>query len=313
VISLVTLDEARAAAARIRGHVRRTPVIEWNGLALKLEYLQHGGSFKARGACNRLLAARADELGAGVVTASGGNHGLGVAYAAGRVGVPATVFLPDNAPASTERRLRAVGTRVERGGRAWDDAWARAAAHAAESGALLVHPFEDPEVIAGQATIGLELDEQLASIDVVVVAVGGGGLIAGVAAALRALRPSVRVIGVEPRGAPSMKDALAAGRLIELPEVKTIAGTLAPRAIGPRTLAHATALVEEVVLVEDQELFGAMRLLWDELRILVEPAGAATVAALQAGRVRLDGGRAVALVCGANLDADLAAAVVGGA
>src|SRR5262249_16889282 len=155
-------------------------------------------------AFNRLLSADAGELAGGVVTASGGNHGLGVAYAAARLGVPATVFLPERAPASSERRLRDLGAEVVRGGAAWDDAWERAAAHARERRALLVHPFEDPEVIAGQGTIGLELG----AVDLAVVAVGGGGLIAGVGLALKALDPRVRVIGVEPTGATSMKESL---------------------------------------------------------------------------------------------------------
>jgi threonine dehydratase len=200
---------------------------------------------------------------------------------------------------------------VIRHGKSWDDAWRRAVDHLSGQPGLLVHPFEDRDVIAGQGTVGLELAEQVPDVDLVVVAVGGGGLISGVALALRALKPSVRVVGVEPTGATSMKDSMAAGRVITLDSVKTIAGTLAPRAIGPNTLAICREHVSEVVLVEDDELRAAMRQLWSELRILVEPAGAAAVAALQSGRVALDGARSIAvLVCGANLDAELAAAAL---
>jgi threonine dehydratase len=311
-LDFLALDDVRAARERIAPHVRVTPVVRWRDeVWLKLEQLQMAGSFKARGACNRVFAADAATLARGVVTASGGNHGLGVAYAAGRRGVAATIYLPERAPQSTERRLGEMGAHVERHGRDWDDAWAVAEAHAQKSGALLVHPFEDPEVIAGQGTIGLELLEQLAQLDVVVVAIGGGGLIGGIAFVLKTLAPAVRVVGVEPTGATAMKDSVAAGRLVALPRVETIAGTLAPRAVGPRTLALASRYVDEIVLVTDAELKGAMKMLWSELRVLVEPAGAAAVAAVAGGHVDVRGKRAAVLVCGANLDTALASEALG--
>jgi threonine dehydratase len=318
---LLPLDDITAARARIAPHVRVTPVIAWDPpelpvkVTLKLEYLQVGGSFKARGACNRLLCeqqAGASRLAAGVVTASGGNHGVGVAYAASRVGVPATVFLPETAPMTTERRLLAMGARVVRGGAAWDDAWASALEYEKTTGALAVHPFEDLDVLAGQATVGVELHEQAPHVDVVVVAIGGGGLIAGVASALAQLSPGVRVLGVEPEGAPSMLESVRAGRVVPLAAVRTIAGTLAPRAVGPNTLSVARELVRGIALVSDAEMIAAMQRLWDDLRILVEPAGAAAVAALLGGHIDLSGASEVgALVCGANVDAALAARVVG--
>jgi threonine dehydratase len=311
-IDFVSLDDVRAARERIAPHVRVTPVVRWrDDVWLKLEQLQMGGSFKARGACNRVFAASAGQLAHGVVTASGGNHGLGVAYAATRRGVPSTIYLPERAPQSTERRLRELGARVERHGRDWDDAWAVADRHAQQSGALLVHPFEDPEVIAGQGTIGLELVEQLERFDVVVVAIGGGGLIGGIALTLKALLPSVRVVGVEPTGATAMKDSMAAGRLVSLERVETIAGTLAPRNVGPHTLALASRFVDEVVLVSDDEMKGAMKTLWSEARVLVEPAGAAAVAAVAGGQADARGKRVAVLVCGANLDTALAAEALG--
>jgi len=204
-----------------------------------------------------------------------------------------------------------MGVRVERHGRDWDDAWAVATAHARDSGALVVHPFEDPEVIAGQGTIGLELLEELGRFDVVVVAIGGGGLIGGIAFVLKALAPAVRVVGVEPTGATAMKDSIAAGRLVTLDRVDTVAGTLAPRAVGPRTLALAARHVDEIVLVRDEEMKAAMRMLWSELRVLVEPAGAAAVAAIAGGHVDARGKRVAVLVCGANLDTALAAEALG--
>ncbi len=314
----VSMDDVRQAAMRIAPHVRRTPSLGWTcrtvaggapldgvRVTLKLEHLQVGGSFKARGAVNRIAAAPAGEVEHGVVTASGGNHGIGVAYAAARFGAKATVFLPESAPPSSERTLQALGAETVRHGAAWDDAWRAAVKRAEKKKRLLVHPFEDPAVIAGQGTVGLELLEDAPDLDTVVVAVGGGGLIAGVALAVKAARPTARVIGVEPTGATSMRDSLAAGRVVELPSVRTIAGTLAPRSIGPVTLAMARALVDEIVLVTDDELRAAQRLLWDELRLLVEPAGAATMAALAYGKIpKILGNHVGVLVCGANLGVD---------
>ncbi|MEP7125127.1 MAG: threonine/serine dehydratase [Byssovorax sp.] len=313
----LSLPDFEAARARIAGQVRVTPVIAWDPMeiaarvTLKLEHLQIGGSFKVRGALSRLLVEEPARLARGVVTASGGNHGIGVAYAAARVGAKAVVFLPESAPAATERRLATLGAEAIRGGRAWDDAWLAALDHAERTGALAVHPFEDPLVIAGQGTVGLELLDQAPDLDAVLVAIGGGGLIAGVAASIHARAPGVRVVGVEPEGAASMSVSLRAGRVTPLDEVRTIAGTLAPRSVGPNTLAIVTREAVEVVLVSDDELRAAMRRLWDDLRILVEPAGAAAVAALLSGRAPLGDARHVAiLVCGANLDATLAAEVV---
>ena len=308
---MITLADVHAARERIAPHVRKTPVLHWrDDCWLKLEQLQHSGSFKARGACNRLFAVGDEVLRAGVVTASGGNHGLGCAWAARERGTQATVYLPERAPQSTVTRLVELGATVTRHGRDWDDAWTVAVEHAQRTGALLVHPFEDDEVIAGQGTVGLELLEQLQRVDVAVVAIGGGGLIGGIALALKSLAPSVRVVGVEPTGATAMKDSLAAGRLVALDRVDTIAGTLAPRAVGPNTLALAARYVDEVVLVSDDELRAAMRRLWQEARLLVEPAGAAAVAAVAGGHVATAGQRVAVLVCGANFDPAMAAAAL---
>jgi threonine dehydratase len=309
------LEDVFAATARIAPHVRRTPTIAWTApggarVFLKLEHLQVSGSFKARGSFNALLSAPEGALAKGVVTASGGNHGLGVAWAAKALGAKATVFLPVSAPAATEKRLAALGARVERGGAAWDDAWERAVQDSQRTGALLVHPFDDPDVIAGQGTIGLELLEEVPELDLAVVAIGGGGLIAGVTIPLA--ERGVRVVGVEPTGAPSMLRSREAKRVVRLPSVKTIAGTLAPLAPSELTLA-LNAPVADVVLVEDADMLAAMKLLWEDLRILVEPAGAAALAAVLSGRIALEGAKNVAiLVCGSNPDAALAATILQG-
>jgi threonine dehydratase len=313
----LSLSDFEVARARIAGHVRVTPVVAWDPpeiaarVTLKLEHLQIGGSFKVRGAINRLLVEEPARLECGVVTASGGNHGIGVAYAASCLGARAVVFLPESAPAATERRLAALGAEAVRDGLAWDDAWQAALAHAERTGALAVHPFEDPAVIAGQGTVGLELFDQVPDLDAALVAIGGGGLIAGTASALHARSSSIHVVGVEPEGAASMTVSLRAGQVTPLDEVRTIAGTLAPRAVGPNTLAIVTREASEIVLVSDDEIRAAMRRLWDDLRLLVEPAGAAAVAALLSGRAPIGRARHVAvLVCGANLDATLAAGVL---
>jgi threonine dehydratase len=301
-----SIETIRQAALRLAPYVRRTPTIEvelaGRRVMCKLEQLQHGGSFKIRGALNRLLLAPRESLQAGVVTASGGNHGVGVALAAARLGVPAVVYVPVRAPEATVRRIEQTGARCLRVGEAWDDAWAAAEADAARRGATTVHPFEDAAVIAGQGTVGLELFTDAPDADGVIVAVGGGGLVAGVAIAAHAVGPDIAVIGVEPTGAPSMHASLAAGGVVKLPRVDTIAGTLAPRAVGPLTHAISAEHVREIVLVSDDELRAAVRLLWDELRLLVEPAAGASVAALLSGRMKTTLARPALVICGANPD-----------
>jgi threonine dehydratase len=305
-VNAPNLAALRDAATLIAAHVRRTPIVEvelaGRRVILKLEQLQLGGSFKIRGALNRLLRAPRGSLAAGVVTASGGNHGVGVALAAARLGVPASVYIPVRAPAATQRRIEEAGARCERIGDAWDDAWAAAEANAARTGAVLVHPFEDADVIAGQGTVGLELVADAPDIDGIVVAIGGGGLASGVAIAAHALRPELMVVGVEPTGAPSMHASMSAGRVTRLDRVETIAGTLAPRSVGPFTHAICAEHLREVVLVSDDELRAAVRLLWSELRLLVEPAAAAPLAALVSGRMKTTLARPALIICGANPD-----------
>ncbi|MCL6522119.1 MAG: threonine/serine dehydratase [Firmicutes bacterium] len=310
------LEAIREAAGRIRPYVRRTPVLAWHApeeegpggrRLLKLEQLQRTGSFKVRGAFNALLSAPASRLRRGVATASGGNHGLAVAWAARRLGVPALVVITEGAPASTEAKLRAYGAEVVRRGATWDDGWAWVREAAGDR--LLVHPFDDPAVQAGQGTLGLEMLEAWPWEEppTLYVAVGGGGLISGVARAVKALRPDAEVVGVEPEGAASMSHALRLGRPEALPAVRTIAGTLAPRAVSASTLAAVARFVDRMVTVSDAELLEAMRLLWQEANLLVEPAGAAAQAGLERelreGRGPAAGG-AFLLLCGANLDVD---------
>jgi threonine dehydratase len=274
-------------------------------LRLKLENVQVSGSFKARGVFNNLLQLDSEQRQRGVIAASGGNHGLALAYGAWRLGIPATIYLPATASDDRVARVEAWGAQVVRHGRAWDDAHKEALKHANNEGLLYIHPFDAVRTLEGQGTLGLELLEDVPQIDLALIAVGGGGLIAGVAAALKQSNPSIRVIGVEPVGAPSMLRSLEAGHVAPLDEVRTIADTLAPRAVSERTLALTRQYVDEVVLVDDAAMIQAMRWLWTATNQLVEPAGAAVIAAIHTGAVDLSGAdHPVAVICGGNAAAD---------
>jgi threonine dehydratase len=309
---LCPLEEIQAAQRRIASYLRRTPLLDaghipggepGSRLTLKLENLQVTGSFKARGATNKVLALTPRQAARGLVTASGGNHGLGVAFAGRLAGAPATIYLPHNVPPAKGVKLERWGARVVWEGEVWDDA-NRAALEAAErEGLTYVHPFADPEVIAGQGTVGLEILEDAPETDLALVAIGGGGLIAGVSSALKALRPQLRIVGIEPTGAPKIHESLKAGRVVELPRISTAANTLAPRRSDEMNFEIIRETIEGVVLVTDEEMREAARWLWFEAGIAAELSGAAAVAALLNGKVRLDGVRsACAIVCGAGTD-----------
>jgi threonine dehydratase len=313
---VTTIDRDRIAATRslIRPHVRQTPVVAVDGadfglppfpLTLKLELMQHSGSFKVRGAFANLLLREIPAT--GVVAASGGNHGAAVAYAAMRREVRATIFVPTvSSPAKVER-IRAYGAELEVVGERYADALLASQAHAARAGALTVHAFDQPETLLGTGTLGLELSEQAPAIDTVLVAVGGGGLIGGVAAWYRG---EVRVIGVEPVGAPTLTDALAAGRPVDAPAGSIAADSLAPRQVGELMFPIAQAFVDRVVLVEDDAIRRAQKALWSTLRVMAEPGGSAALAALLSGAyVPSPGERVAVVVSGGNTSAfDFAAA-----
>ncbi|HEU4408621.1 MAG TPA: pyridoxal-phosphate dependent enzyme [Polyangiaceae bacterium] len=285
IVDVAALDGSRLPAA----------------LFVKLESGQVTGSFKPRGALNRLLSLPREVASRGVVTASGGNHGLAVAYAGRSLGVPTTVYLPRGAPEEKAARMRRWRAGVVRVGDVWDDAHAAALAHARREGLAYIHPFADPEVVAGQGTLALEILEQAPEIDALVVAVGGGGLIAGIAEAAKLLRPGVRVVGVEPMGAPTLSESLRAGGLVELPAITTRAGSLAPRRSDPFVFEIIRRSVDDVVLVTDDEMLEAASFLRDELGEGVELSGAAAVAAVLTGRAGLGGAaHPCALVCGAG-------------
>jgi len=310
---LITLEDIHSAAARIAAHIRHTPLLNATALDsppteaslwLKLECLQTTGSFKARGATNRLLATPASELAAGVVTASGGNHGLAVARAARIAGVPATIFVPTNASPAKIEKLRKLGATVEVLGSIWNQTNGHALAFAERHGAAYFHPFADPLVLAGQGTVALELLESNPDIDTVLVAIGGGGLITGMSVALKALKPSVRIIGVEPTGSPTFHASLAAGEVVTLENVTTRVATMACARTEPAVFELSRHAIDQVVLVEDEEMVDAARWLWFELGLAADLSGAAAVAALRTGRLKLNADRNVcALVCGTGPEA----------
>jgi threonine dehydratase len=309
---VITRDDVEAARRRTAGLVRRTPVtvlepgdlVPGLPVALKLEQLQHTGSFKARGALNRVLAAaERGELGpAGVVAASGGNAGLAVAYATAREGVPARVFVPATAPAVKVARLRELGADVVAVGDRYALAYEAAVADAEATGALFCHAYDQPEVCAGQGTLALELLEQVAElgagVDTVLVAVGGGGLMAGVAAALEG---RARVVGVEPRTVPTFAAALAAGQPVDVPVSGVAADSLGATRLGAIAWAVARRTGVRSVLVGDDDVVLARRLLWERHRLVVEHGAATVAAALRTGAYApADGERVAAVLCGAN-------------
>jgi threonine dehydratase len=239
----------------------------------------------------------------GIVTASGGNHGLAVAYAGRAAGVPATVFLPRSVGADKLAKFAAWGHRVVVSGKDWDDSNRAALEHAEAEGLAYIHPFADRNVIAGQGTIALEILAEAPELDTVVVAIGGGGLISGVAIAAKSVNPDIRVIGVEPAGASTLHESLAADRLVELTRLDTAAVTLAPRRSEPLNFAIVGETVDRIVLVEDAEMRAAARWLWSEMGIAAELSGAAAVAALLAGHYHpAPDERICAIVCGAGTD-----------
>lgn len=314
---MISRSDIEDAARRVAGHVRRTPLIEVDPapvapagrMWLKLELTQHTGSFKARGAFSHILAARDGGRlpDAGVVAASGGNAGLAFAYAAAQAGVPAEVFVPETAPAVKVARLRALGAAVVQVGTRYAEAQDAATKRAAGTGALFCHAYDLPEVCAGQGTLGMEILEQTGGeADTVLLAVGGGGLMAGVAAALEG---RARVVGVEPETAPTLERALRAGRPVDVEVSGVAADSLGATRLGGIAFSVATRTGVRPVLVSDEAIIEARRLVWDEYRLAVEHGTAAAVAALRTGAYRpAPGERVMVVLCGANTDpSDLAA------
>jgi len=293
---------------RIRPHIRRTPVIgvegadfglERGAVVFKLELLQHGGSFKARGAFANLLTREVPR--AGVVAASGGNHGVAIAFAAMKLGVPAKIFVPSVASKEKTDRIRACGAQIVIAGERYAEALAASEEWVAQSGAMAVHAYDQVETLLGQGTVGLEFEEQAPDLDTLLVAVGGGGLIGGVGAWYGG---RIKIVGVEPEAAPTLSNAMRAGRPVDSEAGGIAADSLAPKRVGELMFPLAQSYVNHVVLVPDEAIQEAQIELWKVLRVATEPGGAAAFAALSSRRyVPAAGERVGVLVCGGNTTA----------
>ena len=295
---LVSLADVRAAAERIRGIAVRTPIVQ-SDFFLKCENLQPMGAFKMRGACNFLAQLTPEARAAGVITYSSGNHGQAVALAAQRLGLPCVVVMPETAPRVKVDGVRGYGGEVIFAGTTSADRKKRAEAEAGARGLTIVPPFDHPWIIAGAGTCGLEILEQCPDASAVYVPIGGGGLLSGISTAIKALKPGVRVIGVEPAGAARMTASRAVGHPVRLEKTASIADGLLTLQPGTLTFAHMQAFVDEIVTVEEEEIAGAVRWLFKDAQIIAEPSGAASVAAVLKGSSIAAG--TVAVVSGGNV------------
>ena len=307
---LVGLNEIRAARDYLKGRIHQTPVagstflggLIGADLYFKLEMFQKTGSFKPRGVLNKMRSLSEDERRKGVVSLSAGNHAQALAYAASIAGVEATIVMPAGAVQGKVDATRGYGGTVLL---TEDDLLETTLTVQRERDLTMVHPFDDVHTIAGTGTLGLEILDDVPGVDLVVVGIGGGGLISGVAAAIKLSNPRVRVVGVEPEGAPSMTLALRKGRSVHLDKLDTVADGLAAPFVGQHNLDHVRAYVDEVVLVSDEEIIRAMMLILERAKVLAEPAAASTYAALLSGRVKLGPGETVVcILSGGNIDTD---------
>jgi threonine dehydratase len=303
---MITRSDIETAAARLATHIRHTPVTEIDArslslefpVKLKLELLQHTGSFKPRGAFNRLLSATIPE--SGVIAASGGNHGAAVAYAARALGVTAEIFVPAGTPATKVNRIASYGARVVQGGETYADALAASRARQAETGALEVHAYDHADVLAGQGTVGREFQMDAPELTHILVATGGGGLIGGIAAWYAG---SAEIICVEPEGCPTLTTAMLVGRPLDCPVSGLAADSLGARQVGALMFPIAQSFVTGAVLVTDEQIAATQRLLWEQMRLIAEPGGATALAALVSGRFDPpQGARVGVVICGGNTD-----------
>lgn len=312
----VTLGMILEARERLKGVAQRTGLVQFKALSteeseiyLKTEDLQNTGSFKVRGAYIKIASLTPEERACGVIASSAGNHAQGVALAARAFGVPATIVMPEGAPLSKVKATRELGAKVVLFGAAYDDAYAEACRIQQETGATFIHPFDDPLVIAGQGTIGLEIMDDLPDVSAIAVPIGGGGLASGVAAAVKLLHPNVRVIGVQASGAAGMKASLDAGRIVSLESAKTIADGIAVKTPGENTFALCQKYLDEVVTVDDDEIAQAILFLMERGKMVAEGAGAAPVAAIMNRKFDVSG-KVVAIISGGNIDVTMISRII---
>ena len=312
----VTLGMILEARERLKGVAQRTGLVQFKALSdeqsqvfLKTEDLQNTGSFKVRGAYIKIASLSEEERACGVIASSAGNHAQGVALAAKAFGVPATIVMPAGAPLSKVKATRELGANVVLHGTVYDDAYAEACRIQQETGATFIHPFDDPMVIAGQGTIGLEIMDDLTDVRTIVVPIGGGGLASGVAAAVKMLHPNVRVIGVQASGAAGMKASMDAGRVVELPSAKTIADGIAVKKPGELTFALCSRYLDEIVTVDDDEIAQAILFLMERGKMVAEGAGAAPVAAIMNRKFDVSG-KVAAVISGGNIDVTMLSRII---
>ena len=311
--SLGMILEARE---RLKGVIQRTNLVEFKALSderskvyLKTEDLQNTGSFKVRGAYIKIASLSDDEKKAGVIASSAGNHAQGVALAARNFGVPATIVMPEGAPLSKVKATRELGAHVVLHGAVYDDAYQEAVRLQKENGMTFIHPFDDPLVIAGQGTIGLEIMDDLPDVNTIVVPVGGGGLASGVAAAVKMLHPEKKVIGVQAAGAAGMKASFEAGHVVALKSAKTIADGIAVKQPGEMTFALCREYLDEIVTVDDDEIAATILFLMEKGKMVAEGAGAASVAAIMNHKFDTDG-KVAAVVSGGNIDVTMISRII---
>jgi len=315
---MIQLSDIQAALGRIRADIRVSPcprsetfsALTNNVIFLKMDNQQRTGAFKERGALNKLLTLKDDERARGVIAASAGNHAQGVAYHAGRHGVRARIVMPLPTPLTKVSATRAYGAEVVLHGTNYDEAYEKAVEQSQQDRLTLIHAFDDDAVIAGQGTLGLEILQQHPDIEAIVAPIGGGGLIGGIACAVKETNPAVKIFGVQPSRLPSMKAAVAEGKPVTLNSAKTIADGIAVRRAGERTLPLVQKYVDEIVTVEEEEIANAILLLLEREKTLAEGAGAAAIAAVLNRKISLTGKRIAVLVCGGNIDVTLLARII---
>jgi threonine dehydratase len=315
---MIQLSDVQAALGRIRADIRVSPcprsetfsAVTGNSIYLKMDNQQRTGAFKERGALNRILSLSPDERARGVIAASAGNHAQGVSYHAGRHGVRARIVMPLPTPLTKVSATRAYGAEVVLHGTNYDEAYENAMELSQQESLVLIHAFDDESVIAGQGTLGLEILQQHPDIEVIVSPIGGGGLIGGVACAVKESRSSIKVYGVQPSRIPSMKAAVAAGKPVTLDSAKTIADGIAVRRAGDYTLPLVQKYVDDIVTVEEEEIANAILLLLEREKTLAEGAGAAAIAAVLNRKVQLQNKRVAVLVCGGNIDVTLLSRII---
>jgi threonine dehydratase len=315
---MITLENINTALERIRQSIYLSPCtlsdtfsqLTGNSIYLKLENLQRTGAFKERGALNKLLTLTPEERARGVIAASAGNHAQGLAYHAGRRGIQAQICMPLTTPLIKVSATKAYGAEVVLYGANYDEACEEAIRRGKQQHLTFIHPFDDDAVIAGQGTLGLELLQQLPEIEVVVVPIGGGGLIGGVACAIKETNPKVQVVGVQTTRLPSMKVAVAEGKPVTLAPAATIADGIAVRRAGDRTLPLVQKYVDEIVTVNEEEIANAVLLLLEREKMLAEGAGAAAIAAVVNHKIKLVGKKIAVLVCGGNMDVTLLSRII---